>query len=76
MAAKEAEDPFKYSDVVVTTTNKSLRGPRGAMIFSRRQFSKMIDMAVFPRIQGGPHNNQIAAMAIALKEASMDDFQR
>ncbi len=76
MAAMEAEDPFKYSDVVVTTTCKSLRGPRGAMVFSRKRFSKMINKAIFPRIQGGPHNNQIAAIAVALKEASTFEFQR
>ncbi len=75
MAANEVTDPFKHSHVVTTTTHKTLRGPRGAIIFSRQQFSDMIDFAVFPRLQGGPHNNQIAALAIALKEASTDKFR-
>ncbi len=64
------------ADVVMTTTHKTLRGPRGAMIFSREALSSKIDKAVFPGIQGGPHINQIAAMAVALREASHPSFKK
>jgi len=73
------DSPFKYADVVTTTTHKTLRGPRGAMIFSKRdarEFPKLIDKAVFPGLQGGPHMNQIAATAIALKEADSASFKK
>jgi len=71
--------PFKYADVVTTTTHKTLRGPRGAMIFSKidkRELGKLIDKAVFPGLQGGPHMNQIAAVSVALKEASLPSFKK
>ncbi len=71
--------PFKYADVVTTTTHKTLRGPRAALIFSRRDargFSEKIDKAIFPGMQGGPHNNQIAAVAVALREASQPSFKK
>lgn len=71
--------PFDYADVVTTTTHKTLRGPRAAMIFSRkddRELSKKIDKAVFPGLQGGPHLNQIAAVAVALKEADTPAFKK
>jgi len=67
--------PFPYADVVMTTTHKTLRGPRGAMIFSKKEYAERIDKTVFPGIQGGPHNNQIAALAIALDEASRPAFR-
>lgn len=67
-------DPFKYADIVTTTTHKSLRGPRAGMIFSKLKYSDKIDFAVFPSLQGGPHNNVIAAIAVALKEANNSDF--
>ena len=67
--------PFPHADVVMTTTHKSLRGPRGAMIFSRNEISKKIDKAVFPGLQGGPHNNTTAAMAVALAEAMKPGFK-
>jgi len=73
------ESPFEYADVVTTTTHKTLRGPRSAVIFSRkdgRNIHKKIDKAVFPGLQGGPHANQIAAVAVALKEASMPEFKK
>lgn len=78
VAGKAYPSPFPYADVVTTTTHKTLRGPRGAMIFSRideRELSKKIDKAVFPGLQGGPHVNQIAATAVALREASEKSFQ-
>jgi glycine hydroxymethyltransferase len=71
--------PFDYADVVTTTTHKTLRGPRGAMIFSKRdarEFPKFIDKAVFPGVQGGPHMNQVAATAVALKEAATPEFKK
>ncbi len=68
--------PFPYADVVTTTTHKTLRGPRGAMIFSKKEFSEKIDKAVFPGLQGGPHENQIAATAVALYEASKPEFKK
>lgn len=70
--------PFEYADVVTTTTHKTLRGPRSALIFSRsdqRELDKKIDKAVFPGLQGGPHQNQIAGVAVALKEASASNFK-
>ena len=70
--------PFLYADVVTTTTHKTLRGPRSALVFSRidgRELHKKIDKAVFPGLQGGPHLNQIAAVAVALAEASRPVFK-
>lgn len=71
--------PFDYADIVTTTTHKTLRGPRSALIFVRkdsRELDKKIDRAVFPGLQGGPHVNQIAAVAVALKEASSPAFKK
>jgi glycine hydroxymethyltransferase len=68
--------PVPYADVVTTTTHKSLRGPRGAMILCKQEYAQAIDKAVFPGLQGGPHNNTTAAIAVALKEASTDAFKR
>ena len=68
--------PFPYADVVTTTTHKTLRGPRAALIFSKLEFSKAIDKAVFPGLQGGPHANQIAATAVALYEAGEPSFKK
>ncbi|MBM9615803.1 serine hydroxymethyltransferase [Desulfobulbus rhabdoformis] len=67
--------PFPYADVVTTTTHKSLRGPRGAMVMCKAEYAAAIDKAVFPGLQGGPHNNTTAAIAVALKEASTDAFK-
>jgi len=70
--------PFPYADIVTTTVHKTLRGPRSAMIFTRkdtRELDKKIDKAVFPGLQGGPHMNQIAAVAVALKEANTPAFK-
>lgn len=68
--------PIPYADVVTTTTHKSLRGPRGAMILCKQEHAAAIDKAVFPGLQGGPHNNTTAAIAIALKEASTEAFRQ
>ncbi|MBT8359937.1 MAG: serine hydroxymethyltransferase, partial [Deltaproteobacteria bacterium] len=67
--------PIPYADVVTTTTHKSLRGPRGAIIMCKKEYAAAIDKAVFPGIQGGPHNNITAAMAVAFKEAAADEFK-
>ncbi len=67
--------PVPYADVVTSTTHKSLRGPRGAMILTKKAVKKQIDKAVFPGLQGGPHNHTTAAIAVALREASTDAFK-
>lgn len=82
VAAKVLKNPFDYADVVTTTTHKSLRGPRGAMVFYRKgskvdkkgkevqyNYESLIDNAIFPGHQGGPHNHTITALAVALKQA-------
>jgi glycine hydroxymethyltransferase len=68
-------DPAPFADVIMTTTHKTLRGPRGAMILCREQYAEAIDKAVFPGLQGGPHNHTTAAIAVALKEASTPEFK-
>ena len=75
VATKNANNPFTYSDIVTTTTHKSLRGPRSGMIFCRKEFSDKIDFSVFPSLQGGPHNNVISAVSVALKEATTDEYK-
>lgn len=67
--------PVPYADVVTTTTHKTLRGPRGAIILCKQQHSKAIDRAVFPGTQGGPHMHVIAAKAVCFMEALRDEFQ-
>lgn len=67
--------PAPYADVVSTTTHKTLRGPRGAMLLSRAEHARAIDRAVFPGLQGGPHNQTTAAIAVALREAAGPDFR-
>ena len=68
VVADEAERPFEYMDVVTSTTHKSLRGPRSGLIFYKKEFENRINSAVFPSLQGGPHNHQIAALCVALKQ--------
>ena len=83
--------PFKYADVVMTTSHKTLRGPRAGVIFTRkdkktidpstssgptRSIAERVDKAVFPGLQGGPHVNQIAAMAVAMEEAMHPNFKK
>ncbi|HCC06207.1 TPA: serine hydroxymethyltransferase [Candidatus Nomurabacteria bacterium] len=79
VAGEAYPTPFPYADVVTTTVHKTLRGPRAAMIFVRRdkrEMDKKIDKTIIPGLQGGPHNNQVAAVAIALKEASTPAFKK
>lgn len=68
------KSPVPYADVVTTTTHKSLRGPRGAMLLCKQEHAKKIDKAVFPGLQGGPHMHTISAIAVALAEADTPDF--
>jgi glycine hydroxymethyltransferase len=68
-------NPVPLFDVVTTTTHKTLRGPRGGMIMCKEIHAKAIDKAVFPGLQGGPHENNIAAKAVAFKEALEPDFK-
>ncbi|KAK9677994.1 hypothetical protein RND81_11G180900 [Saponaria officinalis] len=95
IAAKECVSPFEYCDIVTSTTHKSLRGPRGGIIFYRKgrkprkkglllnpsdenevyDFEEKINFAVFPALQGGPHNNHIAALAIALKQVATSEYK-
>ncbi|KAM9992278.1 hypothetical protein ACTFIY_009713 [Dictyostelium cf. discoideum] len=88
VAGKQAISPFLFCDVVTTTTHKTLRGPRAGLIFFRKtkrrdakgniiddDLENRINFAVFPSCQGGPHENTIAGIAVALKEASSPDFQ-
>ena len=90
IAAKVIPSPFQYADVVTTTTHKSLRGPRGAMIFYRKGVRRVnpktkeeelynledpINTSVFPGHQGGPHNHTITALAVALKQAQTPEFR-
>jgi glycine hydroxymethyltransferase len=67
--------PVGYAGVISTTTHKTLRGPRGAMLMCDEQYAKAIDKAVFPGLQGGPHNHTTAAIAVALHEAQQPDFR-
>jgi glycine hydroxymethyltransferase len=79
VAGEAYPSPFLYADVVTTTVHKTLRGPRSAMIFVRkdkREMDKKIDKTIIPGLQGGPHNNQIAAVAVALKEAATPAFKK
>ncbi len=66
--------PVPVADVVTTTTHKTLRGPRGAMMLCRATHARTLDRAVFPGVQGGPHNHTTAAIAVALQEASRPEF--
>jgi glycine hydroxymethyltransferase len=75
VATDNYPNPFPYADIVTTTTHKTLRGPRGAMIMCKQQYAEAIDKAVFPGVQGGPHNHTTAAIAVALKEASQPQFK-
>jgi glycine hydroxymethyltransferase len=67
--------PVGYASVLTTTTHKTLRGPRGAMIMSTAEYAPALDKAVFPGLQGGPHNHTTAAIAVALREAAQPSFR-
>ena len=76
IAGKAMRNPFDYGfDIVTTTTHKSLRGPRGGMILCRKELARTIDKSVFPGLQGGPHMNTIAGVAVTLGKALEPEFQ-
>lgn len=68
--------PFPFTDVVTTTTHKTLKGPRGAIIICKKKFAKAIDRAVFPGLQGGPHNHVTAAKLVCFEEAKKPAFKQ
>jgi glycine hydroxymethyltransferase len=91
VAGKVCSNPFEYADLVSTTTHKTLRGPRAGLIFFRRgeildkdgnktgkkyDYEEKVNFSVFPSMQGGPHMNTIAAIAVALKEASTEEYHQ
>lgn len=79
VAGRAYPSPFPYADIVTTTTHKTLRGPRSALIFSKvdeRDIPKKIDKIIIPGLQGGPHFNAIAGVAVALKEANTSAFRK
>ncbi len=76
VAAGAHPNPFPHAGIVTSTTHKTLRGPRGGMILSDGTHAKALDRAVFPGLQGGPHNHTTAAIAVALREAATDEFRR
>ncbi len=75
IAAGQMNNPVPIFDIVTTTTHKTLRGPRGGMIMCKKEHAKAVDKAVFPGLQGGPHENVITAKAIAFKEALQPEFK-
>ena len=75
VAAGEHPSPFPHADLVTTTTHKTLRGPRGGLVFSRTDLGKQVDKTVFPGLQGGPLMHVIAGKAVALKLAATDEFR-
>src|SRR5262249_30874409 len=75
VAAGVHPSPVPYADVITTTTHKSLRGPRGALILCKQELAKNIDRVVFPGIQGGPHLASIAAKAVCFREAMEPEFR-
>ncbi|MFA6486264.1 MAG: serine hydroxymethyltransferase [Candidatus Magasanikbacteria bacterium] len=75
IAGGQMNNPVPIFDVVTTTTHKTLRGPRGGMIMCQEKWAQKIDKSVFPGFQGGPHENNIAAKAVAFKEAAQPEFK-
>lgn len=67
--------PYPLADTGITTSHKTLRGPRGAMILCKEEHAEKVDKAIMPGLQGGPHNNTTAAIAVALKEAATPEFK-
>lgn len=75
IAGKQLESPVPFFDIVTTTTHKTLRGPRGAIIMCKEKFAKAIDKGIFPGMQGGPHDHINAGKAVAFGEALKPEFQ-
>ena len=76
VATEELSNPFDFCDVVTSTTHKTLRGPRAGIIFCKKQYEKFVNESVFPSLQGGPHEHQIAAIATQLKQVSKPEFKQ
>lgn len=76
VGAGALSSPFSYADVVTMSTQKTLRGPRASMICCKKELGDKIDRMIFPGLQGGPFDNNIAALAVALKEANSADFRK
>ena len=76
VAAGAHPSPVKHAEIITSTTHKTLRGPRGAMALTTKDWARKYDSAVFPRMQGGPMGHTIAAKAVAYKEALSDDFKQ
>jgi glycine hydroxymethyltransferase len=76
VATQEMNNPFEYCDVVTTTTHKTLRGPRAGIIFFRKELEQLINDAVFPGVQGGPHQNQIAGVCTQLLEVQTPEYKQ
>jgi len=74
VSRQRMNSPFEYCDIVTSTTHKTLRGPRSGLIFCKKELGDQIDFSVFPGLQGGPHNHQIAALATQLLEVSTPEF--
>ena len=74
VATKNMNSPFEYCDVVTTTTHKTLRGPRAGLIFFKNEYKDLINFSVFPMLQGGPHQHQIAGIATQLLEVQTPEF--
>src|SRR5438445_2948989 len=68
--------PVGVADIVTSTTHKTFRGPRGGMIMCKKEFAQTVDKAVFPGLQGGPHNHATAAIAVAAREAAQPEFKQ
>ena len=75
VATQELSNPFEFCDIVTTTTHKTLRGPRSGLIFFKKEYEDDINFSVFPGLQGGPHQHQIAGVAVQLNEVMSDEFK-
>ena len=76
IAAGACKSPFPYTDFVTMTTHKTLRGPRGAIIFCKKEFEEAIDFSIIPGLQGGPHLHSIAGIAVALEKTKTPEFKK